>query len=256
MTKWRLIGLEKHDAAMNMAIDQAISESGASGQSPATIRFYQWEKPAVSLGAYQALSDVDLGVCRERGIEIVRRMTGGRAVYHGTSDFTYCVVVPIKTFNYSITTAYRSVCNSILIALKKIGIKGRLEQSNDVMVDERKISGNAAKVIDSGWYLQHGAIHYELDRDLLSRLFHNDLKDLELKSTSILEHRKISKEDVYKALIEGFTSDKEVCAGPLTSSEILRAKDLAFMKYKNVTQPRGAYARPKGACSVLSGERI
>src|SRR3989338_1537480 len=241
---------------MNMAIDQAISESGASGQSPATIRFYQWEKPAVSLGAYQALSDVDLGVCRERGIEIVRRMTGGRAVYHGTADFTYCVVVPIKAFNYSITTAYRSICNSILVALKKLGIKGRLEHSNDVLVDGKKISGSAAKALDSGWYLQHGTLHYKLDSSLMAELFSHDLRDFEQKATSIVEHKNASQEEAYKALVEGFTVDKECAVGTLTSHELLRAKDLAFMKYRSVALPKGSLAKQRGACSILPGGQI
>ena len=254
--RWRLINLETHDAASNMAIDQSISEQAALGNVPPTIRFYQWKKKTISLGAYQAITDINLEACRHHDVELVRRMTGGRAVFHGTADFTYCVVVPIKAFNYSITTAYRSVCNSILVALKKLGIKGRLEHSNDVLVDGKKISGSAAKALDSGWYLQHGPLHYELDSSLMAELFSHDFRDFEQKATSIVEHKNASQEEVYKALVEGFTVDKECAVGTLTSHELLRAKDLAFMKYRSVALPKGSLAKQRGACSILPGGQI
>ncbi len=254
--KWRLIELETKDAAMNMATDQAIAEQAALGNSPPTIRFYRWEKPAISLGAYQALSDINMEAIAHHKIELVRRMSGGRAVFHGTKDFTYSVVVPIRMYNYSITTAYRSICNSILVALKKLGIKGRLEHSNDVLVGEKKISGNAAKVLDSGWYLQHGTIHYEMDHRLMSEIFRNDLRLFEENATSVREQKDASQEELYQALREGFTADKECQVGMLTQKELLRAKELAFVKYRNPALPSGTFARQRGACSVLPGGQL
>ncbi|HIH04998.1 TPA: lipoate--protein ligase family protein [Candidatus Woesearchaeota archaeon] len=254
--KWRLIELERHGAAMNMAIDQAIAEQAALGNAPPTMRFYQWESPSISLGAYQSLADINVEACARHAVALVRRMTGGRAVYHSTADFTYAVIVPIRMFNYSITTAYRSICNSILVALKKLGIRGQLEHSNDVVVDGKKISGNAAKVLDSGWYVQHGTIHYGIDHRLLGELFGSDRKLFEDKATGIREHSQASQEDVYKALREGFTADKEFVVGFLSPQESLRAHDLEFMKYRSVALPNGAVARQRGACSVLPGGRL
>jgi lipoate-protein ligase A len=251
---WRLIELETHSGAMNMALDQAIYEKAAFEEGSPTIRFYQWEKPTISLGAYQSISDINLGAVKAHNIDMVRRMTGGRAVYHDVKDFTYSVVVPIRLFNYSISTAYRSICNSILIALKKVGIRAHLEHNNDVLVGDQKISGNAAKALDEGWYLQHGTIHYELNHKLLGELFKHDFKLFEDKSTSILEQKNISQEEFHKALREGFTADKDILISSITPQEMRRAKELVSVKYKHVNLPAGTFTRPRGPCSVSFGD--
>ncbi len=251
---FRLIELETYDGAMNMALDQAIYEKAAFEEGAPTIRFYQWGKPTISLGAYQSISDINLAAVKAHNIDMVRRLTGGRAVYHGTKDFTYSVVVPIKLFNYSISTAYRSICNSIVIALKKIGIKANIEHNNDVIVDGKKISGNAAKALDGGWYLQHGTIHFDIDHKLLGEIFKHDFKMFEDKSTSILEQKKVSKEELYKALREGFTADKEIVVSPITTQELRRAKELVAAKYRHINLPAGTFSRSRGPCSVTSGD--
>ena len=87
--KWRLIEQEAYDAAANMAIDQAICESVALEKELPTIRFYKWLPSSVSIGAYQNHSDIDLAACKKFGIGCVRRMTGGRAVFHDKNNFTY-----------------------------------------------------------------------------------------------------------------------------------------------------------------------
>ncbi len=251
---FRLIELETFSGAMNMALDQAIYEKAALETGNPTIRFYQWEQPTISLGAYQSITDINLEAVKAHNIAMVRRLTGGRAVYHGQKDFTYSVVVPIKLFNYSIGAAYRGICNSILIALKKVGIKAHIEHNNDVLVGDRKISGNAAKALDQGWYLQHGTIHYELDHKLLGELFKHDFKLFEDKSTSILEQKKVSQEELYRALREGFTCDKEIIASPITPQEMRRAQELVVAKYRHVHLPAGTFTRPRGPCSITSGD--
>ena len=97
--KWRVIQLQSHNAFMNMAIDEAVSESVAKGQYP-TIRFYKWLPSAVSVGYFQSLKDeVNIQNCKELGIDIIRRRTGGGAVYHSNrGEITYSVIGPTKLF--------------------------------------------------------------------------------------------------------------------------------------------------------------
>ncbi len=95
---WRLIQDGAGDAAWNMASDEAILESVIAGEQPPTVRFYRWAKPSVSLGRLQRAEKVlNLPLCRERGISVVRRLTGGKAVLHG-HDLTLCVVAPVRSF--------------------------------------------------------------------------------------------------------------------------------------------------------------
>ena len=97
---WRIIPLETNTAAMNMAIDEAIREEVARGTSPPTIRFYQWNPSAVSIGYFQSLQDeVAMDACQAQRVDVVRRQTGGGAVYHDfQGEITYSVIAPEVLF--------------------------------------------------------------------------------------------------------------------------------------------------------------
>lgn len=158
---WRIIPLETHDAFMNMALDEAASEAIALGESAATIRFYQWRPSAVSIGYFQSLEDeIAVDVCEREGVDIVRRRTGGGAVYHDAEgEITYSVMVPEKDFCVSggdasgdddlarplganddlarplgITESYHEICGWIIRGLSKVGIEAEFKPINDVVV--------------------------------------------------------------------------------------------------------------------------
>ena len=77
MVRWRVIPLHVTDAFTAMAIDEAVSEAVANGMQP-TIRFWRWKPSAVSIGYFQGINDeVNLDACRESGVDVVRRRTGG-----------------------------------------------------------------------------------------------------------------------------------------------------------------------------------
>src|SRR5262244_4295590 len=92
---WRLLVTEPADGATNMAIDEALWRGRQAGTSPPTLRFFAWAPPTVSLGYGQPLdAHVDLAACRRFGVGIVRRLTGGSAIYHDgpERELTYSVV--------------------------------------------------------------------------------------------------------------------------------------------------------------------
>ena len=77
---------------MNMAIDEAISHH-ISGVVPPTLRVFRWSQPAISLGRFQNVEqEIEVEVCQQREVALVRRPTGGRAVYH-RDEFTYSIVI-------------------------------------------------------------------------------------------------------------------------------------------------------------------
>lgn len=96
LATWRLIQDEAGEAAWNMAVDEAILDAVIAGEQPPTIRFYRWAKPSISLGRFQRREKVlNLALCRDRGIPVVQRLTGGKTVLHG-HDLTLCVVAPLR----------------------------------------------------------------------------------------------------------------------------------------------------------------
>ena len=96
MDTWRLLSLETNNAFMNMAIDEAILTARIDGKVPNTLRFYRWQPSAVSIGKNQ-IPDVELylDACKQQGVDVVRRISGGGTVYHDfEGEVTYMTNAP------------------------------------------------------------------------------------------------------------------------------------------------------------------
>src|SRR5947209_20297687 len=93
---YRFINTGIQNAALNMAIDEAILTHHLQGEVPPTLRVFKWSQTAISLGRFQSIErEIDLAACQQRAIDLVRRPTGGRAVYH-RDEFTYSIVIGIR----------------------------------------------------------------------------------------------------------------------------------------------------------------
>ena len=81
-----------------MAVDEAIMKARIENRVPNTLRFYQWSPSAVSIGRFQTLADeIHVDNCRKHGVDIVRRITGGGAVYHDQDgEITYSIVAKLS----------------------------------------------------------------------------------------------------------------------------------------------------------------
>ena len=191
--------------------------------------------------------------CGKNNVEVVRRITGGRAVYHDKVDFTYSVVAPIKIFNDSVSKAYSEICSRIINSLKDLGIKSKLENKNDIIVDGRKISGNAAKLMEKGIYLQHGTLIYDIDFELMPRAMNISKKLAKEKIASVLEFKKINPNKVYELLKNNFCKNKKIKIKNLSKEELKRAEELSKTKYNSIEVPKDTLLRNKGACYVLGG---
>ena len=237
---WRVIPLETHDAFTNMAIDEAVSEAVASGKSIATIRFYRWKPSAVSIGYFQGMYDeVDVAKCKEQGVDVVRRRTGGGAVYHDADgEITYSVAVPEKELNLGITESYRLICGWIVGSLATLGIKAEFKPINDIIVGGKKISGNA-QTRRNGVVLQHGTILYDVDVDTMFSLLKvpdEKIRDkmiaaVKERVTRVLDFAPVPRQKLYEALVKGFTEGKAWSFGKLTEHEKQRAQELAAARY-------------------------
>ncbi|MHC1709539.1 MAG: biotin/lipoate A/B protein ligase family protein [Methanomassiliicoccales archaeon] len=238
--RWRVLRYEKANAAYNMALDEAIAEAVAFRVAGPTIRFYGWEPAAVSVGRFQKLDDVvDLEGCRRLGVDVVRRSTGGGAVFHD-QEMTYSVICPEDMMPADINEAYREIGGWIVNALKFIGIEGTFEPINDVLVNGKKISGSAQSR-RQGIFVQHGTLIYDLDRVKMfsvlkvpkDKLDSHSLSDPAERVTSVREQRKVPWEYVAAAMANAFIMNREWYAGDLTADELARAEIIAKMRYGN-----------------------
>lgn len=238
MTAWRLIPTETRDAALNMGLDEAVMESVATGDSPPTLRLYRWDPTAVSIGCFQSLHDeVDTAECRRRGVDVVRRITGGGAVYHG-DEITYSVATPLAEVPDGVTESYREICGWLVHALETLGMDASFEPVNDVAVNGRKVSGSA-QTRRRGALLQHGTVIHDLDaREMFSlltpgqeKLSDKAVDAVEDRVTSVTRESGASLEELEDALRDGLTAGRDCEEAGFTDAEIERAEELAEEKY-------------------------
>jgi lipoate---protein ligase len=239
--RWRLIDYSENDAFMNMAIDEAVSESVANGSSPPTIRFYGWNPAAVSLGYFQSIArEINPDRCAELGVDVVRRRTGGGAVFHDPEgEITYSVIAKEGLFPKDIIASYKDICGCIVDSLGLLGIQAEFKPINDIIVSGKKISGNA-QTRRSGVLLQHGTVLYCVDVEKMfsilrvpdEKIKDKMIADAKERVTSIRQQRNKSWEETYEALVEGFTKGREIELGRLTESERARADELASSRYR------------------------
>lgn len=236
--KWRLIRAKAYDAYMNMALEEAIMESIASKDSPPTIRLFMWTPSAVSIGYFQGLkNEVNENLCKEKGCDVVRRITGGGAVFHDTNgEVTYSIIAPEELFPKDVTKSYEEICQNIIDALKTLEINAEYKKINDVLVDGCKISGSA-QTRKGGILLQHGTLMHSIDSvELFALLSGREEKNKLTKSnkkivTCVIEHKNVTLEEVKEALEKAFTKNKDFFIGDYTQKELERAKFLAKTKY-------------------------
>ena len=124
---YRFLNTGIQNAALNMAIDEAILIHHLRGDAPPTLRVFRWDQPALSLGRFQGLErEIELEVCKQLNVALVRRPTGGRAVYH-RNEFTYSIVIGKRNGVPSgIVAAYAYLSQGILAALQQLGVQAEI----------------------------------------------------------------------------------------------------------------------------------
>lgn len=239
---WRVIDLQTNNAPMNMALDEAISKSISENDSSPTIRFYRWLPSAVSIGYFQSLEqEVNLEKCKELGIEIVRRRTGGGAVFHDfNGEITYSIIGREELFPKDLTQSYKQICGYLVDGLNALGLNASFHPINDILVDGRKISGNA-QTRRNGILLQHGTILYDLDVEKMftvlkvtqEKISDKLIQSVKQRVTRVLDFKQLSMDQVKNALVDSFTKDKSFEFGDYSKKELQTANQLVKERYSN-----------------------
>jgi len=275
-----------------MAVDAVLCRSVAADDPRPVLRLYRWQPPAVSLGHAQcAHREVDLQACRDLGIEVVRRPTGGRAVLHW-EELTYSVICPDTDARLggSISDTYRIIGRCLVTGLGRMGIRAALDRRArravrprgpgatvpcfssvarwEVMCGGRKLAGSA-QWRRGGVVLQHGSLltgpAHQRIVDLvpgLSRIQRRAWRrELQAGSTdlSACSGGDVDYAELEAALLDGFaeTLNVEIQADPLSVLEERMADDLAVREYGDLTRmrapvPDATRCGDGGADSVLA----
>jgi lipoate-protein ligase A len=256
---WRFIDTGVKDAFFNMAIDEAILETHLQGACPPTLRVYGWNPPALSLGYFQNLeTEIEITRCSELGVDVVRRLTGGRAVFHD-DELTYSVVTSEECgFPRSLAESYGLLNGGLIAAYRMLGVEVCLEAHDeepastacfasaglaDLTYQGRKLCGSAQYRKDQA-LLQHGSLPITFDGQAFFSLLKFPTNaardkaqaDFRRKAASLNEisGNKMDWQELKEALVEGFQTALGIGLHeePLTPEELDLAQKLARKKYK------------------------
>jgi lipoate-protein ligase A len=147
------------------AIDEAILLARIHDLVPNTLHFYRRSHPTVSLGYFQkAERDIALDYCNSNKIKIMRRVSGGSAIYTDDRQLIYSVI--LKEDLGSVPESYEKICEAIILGLNIIGVEAKFKPANDILVGGKKISGSA-QLRRQDTILQQGTILADADLDVM-----------------------------------------------------------------------------------------
>ena len=223
MDNWRLLKLETADAFTNMAVDEAILKARIKNKVPNTLRLYQWNPSAVSIGRFRTLAkEIHIDNCKNHNVDIVRRITGGGAVYHDQNgELTYSIVTKTSDLgckDLDMLSAYQKICSGLNEAVKILGTKAEYRPPDpkrcpNLTISGKKISGNAQSC-KKGVLLQHGTFMMDIDHEKMftflrvhwAKTLNDVLAVSKRKLTSARQEldSSFSTLEAYQALVKGF----------------------------------------------------
>jgi lipoate-protein ligase A len=161
--RFRVVDTGVRDGRFNIAVDQAMIELHQAGGIPDTFRFMRFP-PTALIGRHQALGqEIDLAHCRANGVGVVRRITGGGAIYLDEGQLGWGLVFHRRTLGPgSLSELARDICVAVAAGLRKLGVEARYRPRNDIEVDGRKISGTGG-FFDGDTLIYQGTILVDMD---------------------------------------------------------------------------------------------
>ncbi len=221
--------------AWNMALDEALLTNLVDHDTP-ILRLYGWQPPCVSIGYFQSMEEeVDVLKCSNMGVDVVRRITGGGAVLH-EFELTYTFIT--KNYPANILESYELICEPVVLCLNRLGYNAKYVPLNDIVVDNKKVSGNA-QTRKNNILLQHGTILLAVDIERMfsvlkvpsEKIKDKMIKDVKARVTGIDR----SFEEVASNLKESFAEifGAQIITDTLSSKEKKDTEKLVIEKYSS-----------------------
>ncbi len=189
--KFRVIDTGSLSAAENMALDEAILEARHEGSSPDTIRFLSFDPHAALIGQFQAVEkEIRPRYCREKGIEVNRRVTGGGALYWNTTDIGWEIYSTRDAFPEirQVEDYYGLFCSAVASGISRFGIGCAFRPRNDIECGGRKISGSGGTSLGNAFMFQ-GTLLVDLDIDIMLRCLRVPIEKLSYSEVNSLKDR-------------------------------------------------------------------
>ncbi|GHD82188.1 lipoate-protein ligase A [Salinibacterium amurskyense] len=239
---WQIVTGPPLEPRMQMAMDQVLSEEVASGRRKPTLRIWEWNKPAVVIGSFQSLrNEVDLENAKKYGFEVVRRISGGGAMFmEAGTVITYSIYVPVELVQgMTFADSYAFLDEWVIIALKSLGIEASYQPLNDIASPTGKIGGAAQKRLGAGAVLHHVTMSYDMDGEKMVQVLRIGREKMSDKGTKSAAKRVdplrsqtgMERADIIDTMVATFRGLHGLAESELTSDEIARAEELVAEKF-------------------------
>ncbi|MGZ8549509.1 MAG: lipoyl protein ligase domain-containing protein [Chitinophagaceae bacterium] len=255
-TKIRVVDTQALSAAENMALDEALLEAREENSIPDTIRFLSFDPHCALIGYFQTVeSELRTSYCRQEGIDVNRRITGGGALYWGTKDVGWEIFASSESFSSKIKQMedyYELFCSAASSGINKFGLNSSFRPRNDIEIDGRKISGSGGTSIKRCFMFQ-GTLLVDIDLEIMLRALRVPIEKLKYNEINSLKERVTwltrelgycpSRAEIIKNLLEGFSETletgyyfDELCT---REKELFRQKTPYFSGKKHINRIRG-----------------
>jgi lipoate-protein ligase A len=238
---WQLIHAEPQAPLLHMALDEALLDEVAAGRRPPTLRLWEWASAAVVIGRFQSLrNEVDGDAARRHGIEVVRRVSGGGAMFiEPGNTITYSIYAPMSMVEgLSFQESYALMDSWVLAALGELGIEAWYQPLNDIASAGGKIAG-AAQTRRGGALLHHVTMAYDIDAAKMLDVLRIGREKLSDKGTTSAAKRVdplrsqtgLPREDVVARMLASFRRRHGLADDRLREAELAHAQALVRTKF-------------------------
>jgi lipoate---protein ligase len=240
---WRLIRGDPVEPPLNVALDEVITRRVGEGGRPPTLRFWGRYRPEVVIGRFQSIqNEVDEAAAEEMGVEIIRRTTGGGAMFVEPENIiTYSISAPLDLVaGMSTVDSYAFLDDWVVEAFRSLGIDARYEPINDITSAGGKIGG-AAQARRHGAVLHHATLSYEMDAARMLRVLRIGQEKLSDKAIKSAEKRvgplrrqtNLPREEIIGCMIETFSrwAGGNLTEDALAPEEVAEAEELVRNVY-------------------------
>ena len=239
---WNIIAPSVLPTHVNVALDEVLTEEVGAGRRNPTLRFWDWEEPSVVIGSFQSVrNEVDPDGVTRHGISVVRRISGGGAMFMEAGNcITYSLYLPQTLVDgISFADSYAFLDAWLMAALEKLGISAFYVPLNDIATDQGKIGGAAQKRLANGGMLHHVTMSYDIDADKMVEVLRIGKEKLSDKGTRSAKKRVdplrrqtgLARTEIIAAMMEVFTERYAATPSELTSDELGEAHHRVAAKF-------------------------
>lgn len=228
----------QHDPAVNLALEEYVLRQSPLGED---LLLFYINAPSIIIGRHQnTLEEINREYVEQHGIHVVRRLSGGGAVYHDVGNLNFSVLTeyrPEKFSNFKIFT------EPVVRALAKLGVAAELSGRNDILIDGRKVSGNA-QYMSQGKMVSHGTLLFNADLSHVSEALHVQESKIASKGIKSVRSRVVNISEFLgkpmqieafrdHLLATFFEGEAQIPRYPLSAQDWQAVEKLANDRYRN-----------------------